>query len=160
MALRTPLRRLSSQLVRPSLLAPSSTTTTSLLLCRPQYQAAVAVPTSTIGSDTQPDILSDIPRAASLPNPDPAPDSSSAALIRDYAPFMVATYSRPSPVFVKGEGSYLWDIENRRYLDLTAGIAVNALGHCDPEFTKLMAQQVGTSPTRPTCWVDWLTIEV
>ena len=31
-----------------------------------------------------------------------------------------------------------------RYLDFTAGIAVNALGHCDPEFTKLMAQQVRT----------------
>lgn len=55
---------------------------------------------------------------------------------------MVATYSRPPPVFVKGEGSYIWDIENRKYLDFTAGIAVNALGHCDPEFSKLMAQQV------------------
>lgn len=44
---------------------------------------------------------------------------------------------------VKGEGCYLWDVENRRYLDFTAGIAVNALGHCDPEMAKLMGQQVG-----------------
>lgn len=42
----------------------------------------------------------------------------------------------------KGEGCYLWDIENRKYLDFTAGIAVNALGHCDPEMSKLIAQQV------------------
>ncbi len=55
---------------------------------------------------------------------------------------MVATYARPPPVFVKGEGSYIWDIDNRKYLDFTAGIAVNALGHCDPEFTHLIAQQV------------------
>jgi len=55
---------------------------------------------------------------------------------------MVATYARPPPVFVKGEGSYIWDIDNRKYLDFTAGIAVNALGHCDPEFTNLLAQQV------------------
>ena len=56
---------------------------------------------------------------------------------------MVATYVRPPPMMVKGEGCYLWDIENRRYLDFTAGIAVNALGHCDPEMAKLMGQQVG-----------------
>jgi acetylornithine aminotransferase len=48
----------------------------------------------------------------------------------------------PPPMFVKGEGCYLWDVENRKYLDLTAGIAVNALGHCDPETSKLIAQQV------------------
>ena len=57
---------------------------------------------------------------------------------------MVATYVRPPPVMAKGEGCYLWDIENRRYLDFTAGIAVNALGHCDPEMSKLIAQQSKT----------------
>jgi len=56
---------------------------------------------------------------------------------------MVATYARPGPVFEKGEGSYLWDIENRRYLDMTAGIAVNALGHCDPGVTRIIQQQAG-----------------
>jgi len=45
-------------------------------------------------------------------------------------------------MFVKGEGCYLWDVENRKYLDFTAGIAVNALGHCDPEISKIIAQQV------------------
>ena len=57
---------------------------------------------------------------------------------------MVATYVRPPPMMVKGEGCYLWDIENRRYLDFTAGIAVNALGHCDPEMAKLIGQQART----------------
>jgi acetylornithine aminotransferase len=81
-------------------------------------------------------------RDASLPNPDPSPDSPSAALVKEHAPYMVATYARPPPVFVQGEGSWLWDIENRKYLDFTAGIAVTSLGHSDAEFTRLLAQQV------------------
>lgn len=81
-------------------------------------------------------------REASLPNADPASDSQTAALVNEQAPFMVKTYVRPPPMFIKGEGVYLWDIENRKYLDFTAGIAVNALGHCEPEIAKLIAQQV------------------
>ncbi|KAH8714194.1 pyridoxal phosphate-dependent transferase [Ilyonectria robusta] len=78
---------------------------------------------------------------ASLPNADPSPGSRSAAIVEEHAPYMVATYARPPPVFVKGEGSWLWDVEDRKYLDFTAGIAVNGLGHCDPEFTRLLAEQ-------------------
>lgn len=90
-----------------------------------------------------------IQREAVLPNPDPAADSPSAALVDDHAQYMVATYSRPPPVFVQGEGSWLWDIENRKYLDFTAGIAVTALGHCDEEFTNLIAQQVRMTRSAP-----------
>jgi predicted acetylornithine/succinylornithine family transaminase len=57
---------------------------------------------------------------------------------------MVPTYVRPSPVFAKGEGCYLFDVENRRYLDFTAGIAVNALGHCDPQMSRIMYEQSQT----------------
>ena len=64
-------------------------------------------------------------------------------MVSEHTKYMVATYARPPPMMVKGEGCYLWDIENRRYLDFTAGIAVNALGHCDPEMAKLIGQQVG-----------------
>lgn len=45
-------------------------------------------------------------------------------------------------MMVKGEGCYLWDIENRRFLDFTAGIAVNSLGHADPEIVRIISQQV------------------
>jgi acetylornithine aminotransferase len=44
-------------------------------------------------------------------------------------------------MFEKGEGCYLWDIENRKYLDFTAGIAVNALGHCDDGMTAVLYEQ-------------------
>ncbi|KAI9869499.1 MAG: acetylornithine aminotransferase [Trichoglossum hirsutum] len=88
--------------------------------------------------------VDEIQREAALPNADPPPDSSTAALVNDRTPFMVATYVRPPPVFVKGEGCWLWDVENRRYLDFTAGIAVNALGHCDQEMSRIISQQVKT----------------
>lgn len=58
---------------------------------------------------------------------------------------MVPTYVRPPPMFEKGEGCYMWDIENRKYLDFTAGIAVNGLGHCDAGVAEVIAQQVGAA---------------
>lgn len=81
-------------------------------------------------------------KEASLPNLDPPADSPTIAQLKEHTPFMVATYVRPPPLMVKGEGCYLWDAENRRYLDFTAGIAVNALGHCDPGMAQLISQQV------------------
>ncbi|KAL2798677.1 pyridoxal phosphate-dependent transferase [Aspergillus keveii] len=79
-----------------------------------------------------------------LITPDPAADSVSVAFVNERAPYLVPTYVRPNPIMVKGKGSYLWDMENRRYLDLTAGIAVNSLGHCDPEISKIIAEQAET----------------
>ncbi|KAJ6086226.1 hypothetical protein N7486_010507 [Penicillium sp. IBT 16267x] len=83
-------------------------------------------------------------KGATVPNPDPSADSATASFIKERAPFMVPTYVRPPPMMVKGQGCYLWDMENRRYLDLTSGIAVNSLGHCDPEIAQIVAEQAET----------------
>jgi len=48
---------------------------------------------------------------------------------------------RPPQVFTKGDGCYLYDIENRRYIDFNAGIAVNALGHNDEHLCNLIYDQ-------------------
>jgi len=64
---------------------------------------------------------------------------------------MVATYKKPMPMFVRGEGCYLYDVENRKYLDFTAGIAVNSLGHADKAFVKVIAQQVDAPAPRSSC---------
>jgi acetylornithine/N-succinyldiaminopimelate aminotransferase len=48
---------------------------------------------------------------------------------------------RPSLVFERGEGSWLWDNEGRRYLDFIQGWAVNCLGHCPPEVVRALAEQ-------------------
>ncbi|QDS73555.1 acetylornithine aminotransferase [Venturia effusa] len=86
----------------------------------------------------------DTRKEATLPNADPAEDSQTSHIIHDQLKFMVPTYVRPSPMFQKGEGCYMWDTENRKYLDFTAGIAVNGLGHCDPDVSKLLYQQAST----------------
>lgn len=54
---------------------------------------------------------------------------------------LVGTYKRDEVVLERGRGCKLYDIEGREYLDLTSGIAVNALGHCDPGFVEAVAKQ-------------------
>ena len=41
--------------------------------------------------------------------------------------------ARPPTVFVRGEGSFLWDDSGKRYLDFIQGWAVNCLGHSPPD---------------------------
>ena len=83
-------------------------------------------------------------RDSTLATPDPPAGSKTAGLVDQQLPYMVPTYVRPPPMFEKGEGCYMWDVENRKYLDFTAGIAVNALGHCDAGVAEVIAQQVHT----------------
>lgn len=56
---------------------------------------------------------------------------------------VLPTYSRAPLTFVKGEGSWLIEANGRRFLDLGAGIAVNALGHAHPDLTKALTDQAG-----------------
>jgi len=49
--------------------------------------------------------------------------------------------ARPKSVFVRGEGSYLWDHNGRRYLDFVQGWAVNCLGHSPPVVAEALAAQ-------------------
>ncbi len=56
---------------------------------------------------------------------------------------LMPTYARQSVAFVRGEGSWLWDAEGRRYLDALSGIAVNTLGHAHPALVAGLREQVG-----------------
>lgn len=49
--------------------------------------------------------------------------------------------ARPAAVFTHGRGSWLWDSEGRRYLDLVQGWAVNTLGHAPPALARALAAQ-------------------
>ena len=49
--------------------------------------------------------------------------------------------ARPPIVFVRGEGSWLWDNEGRRYLDFVQGWAVNGLGHSPTVITEALVEQ-------------------
>ena len=55
--------------------------------------------------------------------------------------YLLNTYKRIGPVFVKGKGSYLWDINNNKYLDFFPGWGVSILGHCHPRIVKAITKQ-------------------
>lgn len=61
-----------------------------------------------------------------------------------YAHALMNTFGTPKRVLVRGEGAYVWDADGKRYLDLLAGIAVNALGHAHPTLTAAISAQLGT----------------
>ena len=56
-------------------------------------------------------------------------------------PSVLPTYNRAPLSFVSGEGSWLVEASGRRYLDLGAGIAVNALGHAHPDLVAALTTQ-------------------
>lgn len=56
-------------------------------------------------------------------------------------PSVLPTYNRAPLSFVKGEGSWLIEADGTRYLDLGAGIAVNALGHAHPTLVAAITEQ-------------------
>jgi acetylornithine aminotransferase/acetylornithine/N-succinyldiaminopimelate aminotransferase len=55
--------------------------------------------------------------------------------------FVVPSYARFDLVLERGEGSYVWDADGRRYLDFGGGIAVCALGHANPEIADALNEQ-------------------
>jgi predicted acetylornithine/succinylornithine family transaminase len=57
---------------------------------------------------------------------------------------MMPTYGPPSVEFVRGEGSWLWDLQGTKYLDLLSGLAVTSLGHAHPEVADAVAAQAQT----------------
>ncbi len=57
---------------------------------------------------------------------------------------LLPVYKQPSAVFVGGEGSYLIAEDGRRFLDFTAGIAVNALGYGDPDLAAAIREALDT----------------
>jgi acetylornithine/N-succinyldiaminopimelate aminotransferase len=58
-------------------------------------------------------------------------------------PSILPTYNRAPLSFVKGEGAWLIEADGRRFLDLGAGIAVNALGHAHPALVAALTEQAG-----------------
>lgn len=58
-------------------------------------------------------------------------------------PALLPTYNRTDIAFVRGEGSYLFAEDGKRYLDFGAGIAVNAFGHAHPRMVKALTDQAG-----------------
>ncbi len=55
--------------------------------------------------------------------------------------YLVKNYNRKKISFKFGKGSYLYSTDNKKYLDFVQGIAVNSLGHSNPELVKTIVNQ-------------------
>ena len=76
-----------------------------------------------------------------LPTP-PALVHNQFEMVRDlFRNNVVPSYGRFELVFSHGQGSYLFDVNGKRYLDLGSGIAVCSLGHASPEITEALTEQ-------------------
>lgn len=61
----------------------------------------------------------------------------------DY-PYLMAVSNKPQLIFNRGQGDYLFDTTNTRYLDFIQGWAVNCLGHCPPVLVDRLSSQAGS----------------
>ncbi|WP_084077489.1 acetylornithine transaminase [Demequina sp. NBRC 110057] len=64
--------------------------------------------------------------------------------LQRYQHALMGTFGVPMRVLTRGEGSYVWDADGNRYLDLLGGIAVNALGHGHPAWVEAISTQAAT----------------
>jgi acetylornithine/N-succinyldiaminopimelate aminotransferase len=69
-----------------------------------------------------------------------------------YEKYVVGNYRRLPICAVRGEGTYLWDAEGKRYLDLFSGWAVTGVGHCHPRLVEAIRRQAGELIYMPNTW--------
>ena len=60
---------------------------------------------------------------------------------QNFQSYVMSTYGKRDLEFVRGEGCYLYTVENEKYLDFGGGIAVNSLGHCHPFLVEVLKNQ-------------------
>ena len=76
-----------------------------------------------------------------LPSPPSIVRNEAARVQALFQKHVVPSYGRFDLVLSRGQGSYVWDVAGKRYLDLGGGIAVCALGHSHPAVTEALIEQ-------------------
>jgi 4-aminobutyrate aminotransferase len=69
-------------------------------------------------------------------------------------PCVANYYSTPLPL-KKGEGCYVYDWENKKYLDFFGGILTVSIGHCQPEIVKEVEDQIHTLQHASTLYPNY-----
>jgi acetylornithine/N-succinyldiaminopimelate aminotransferase len=69
-----------------------------------------------------------------------------------FSKYVIGNYRRYPVCLVRGEGSYVWDAEGKRYLDFFPGWGCNLLGHCPPRVVAAVREQVGNLIHVPNTW--------
>jgi predicted acetylornithine/succinylornithine family transaminase len=70
-------------------------------------------------------------------------DAEALAVLARDEDYLLPVYARYPVLMERGAGVYLWDTSGHRYLDLMAGLGVNALGHAHPRMVAAIADQAG-----------------
>jgi len=63
-------------------------------------------------------------------------------VFNSYNNYIIPSYKKVPLIFVKGKGSYLWDIKGRKYLDFFPGWGVGNLGHCHSKVMNAVREQI------------------
>src|ERR1700757_4711714 len=88
-----------------------------------------------------------------MPNaqgPDAMP--SSAQVIDLFGKYVIGNYTRFPVCLVRGEGSWVWDEEGKRYLDFFPGWGCDLIGHCPPRVVQAVQDQVARLIHVPNTW--------
>src|SRR3954471_21835866 len=76
----------------------------------------------------------------------------SAEVINTFDRYVIGNYTRYPVCLTRGEGSYVWDAEGNRYLDLFPGWGCGLLGHCPTRVVKAVQVQVAELIHVPNTW--------
>ena len=71
----------------------------------------------------------------------PAPTTTFDQIADLERKYLLQTYNRYPVVLTRGKGVFLYDIDEKRYLDFVSGLGVNALGHAHPRIVKAIREQ-------------------
>jgi len=82
----------------------------------------------------------------------PAARRSSQATIDIFKQYVIPNYNRYPISLVHGEGSYVWDAEGNRYLDLFPGWGCNILGYSPPRLVQRITEQIAHLIHVPNTW--------
>jgi acetylornithine/N-succinyldiaminopimelate aminotransferase len=69
---------------------------------------------------------------------------AAASVKERYTHAVMNTFGPPKLVLTRGKGATVWDADGKEYLDLLAGIAVNALGHAHPALVSAVTEQLSS----------------
>jgi len=77
---------------------------------------------------------------------------NSEQTLKLFQQYVIPNYNRYPVSLTRGEGSYIWDAEGNRYLDLFNGWGCNLLGHCPPTVIEAVRDQLGQLIHVPNTW--------
>src|SRR5437588_4444482 len=78
--------------------------------------------------------------------------ANSLEIVELFKQYVVGNYTRYPVCLARGHGSYVEDLEGKRYLDFFPGWGCGLLGHCPPRVVAAVREQVGQLIHVPNTW--------